>query len=206
MNTKRPVSSFVIALLIVLAWALISVACSYENPKAPIESQLPDTNYEETTQETNNVSQTVATTETVSEGVGTSTTTEFPSDQTEREESTNEVALPTETTAEEITSEETTFETITSENTTKEETKPMETTKLPKETVEETTVETEPQPEILTPSEAVLVSPISDLRDPCVLKANNRYFVLQKGTYYENYLYGRGQYRLCPQHHRRLPP
>ncbi len=59
-----------------------------------------------------------------------------------------------------------------------------ETTKAPKETKEETT-DTEPQIETVTPSEAVVVATINNLRDPCVLKANNRYFVF--GTGWQGY-------------------
>ena len=138
------------------------------------------------TSESVGVWQTVVTTETASVGVETSTPTDSSFEQTEWEEYTSEVILPSETTTEETIPEETMSEEISSENTAQEETTmPMETEKPPKETIWDTTVEMESQHEIVTPVDAVIVSRIYGLRDPCVLKANNRYYVF--GTGWQGY-------------------
>ncbi len=56
---------------------------------------------------------------------------------------------------------------------------PLETNQ--EETIHETTREEESNMELITPQEAVIVSKIEGLRDPCILKANNRYFIFGTG-------------------------
>lgn len=164
-----------------MAFLLVLAAC--------LLTSCANRNDSNNTSESVGVWQTVVTTKTASVGVETSTPTYSSFEQTEWEDDTSEVILSTETTTEETMPEETTSEVISPNTTQEETTMPIETTKPPKETIEETTQETtfEPKslPAIITPSEAVIAARIYDLRDPCVLKANNRYYVF--GTDWQGY-------------------